>query len=593
MLLFLARWMGLYAIVRSAYKQPRSWLQEATVTSTWPSSDSVETTRPCEQLICDALNGFDDETDNSVEEFLPQLCSMFLGCAESEPLDNPAATRLFAGMRHCLEAAVLRRCESCPLLAAKLAWLLEDIASTSSSTPVVERAKTAAITCRAMYLNDAALGDTVACTSMLFSVVNDLCEAKVRYQWHDSLAQHAEARMRWVNKNLAQRGSWCLSGASIDGDGPACSRPILPFSSATRTISLRRFLPSETVVLNSASRVPLMVFAEVVEASNDGPCSGPAGGSSLVQKDKPVDSLLSQFLSRRVFMDTFDSGLICFNNCIRGGFGELWFEKTRRIQGMSVDAHLPGWRLVSFLVKAGDEVRREGLAMQWIRLLEHIWAEENVPVYVRPYSILCCGARCGLLENVVTARSVDSIKKGTQQSGLLESFSVLFPSTEAFRRAQQSFMRSLVAYSIITYVFQVRDRHNGNILIDEEGHCVHIDFGYILGDSPGRNLGWEKAPFKLTKEFYDVLGGIGSPLWFEFMELTVQAFGALRSHVEEVLALVRASVPEEFERKGLRDVLFSRIMITDDEVRALVHKSTGSAWTMTYDILQRVQNGII
>ena len=106
-------------------------------------------------------------------------------------------------------------------------------------------------------------------------------------------------------------------------------------------------------------------------------------------------------------------------------------------------------------------------------------------------------------------------------------------------------------------------------------------------------MGWEKAPFKLTKEFYDVLGGIGSPLWFEFVELTVQAFGALRSHVEEVLDLVRASVPEEFERKGLRDILFNRIMITDDEVRALVHKSTGSAWTTTYDLLQRVQNGIV
>jgi phosphatidylinositol 4-kinase len=80
-------------------------------------------------------------------------------------------------------------------------------------------------------------------------------------------------------------------------------------------------------------------------------------------------------------------------------------------------------------------------------------------------------------------------------------------------------------------------RHNGNILLNSEGHLIHIDFGFILSTSP-RNLGFETSPFKLTPEFVEVMGGLGSDMFEYFKILILKGLIAARKHMDRILNLV-------------------------------------------------------
>ena len=61
---------------------------------------------------------------------------------------------------------------------------------------------------------------------------------------------------------------------------------------------------------------------------------------------------------------------------------------------------------------------------------------------------------------------------------------------------------------LCSYVLQIKDRHNGNLLMDTEGHIIQIDFGFLLSLAPGGTFSLETAPFKvgeLTSSLFPML----------------------------------------------------------------------------------------
>jgi len=227
-------------------------------------------------------------------------------------------------------------------------------------------------------------------------------------------------------------------------------------------------------------------------------------------------------------------------------FGEAWDAKRERIRKSSPYGWMKNWDLVSVIVKTGADLRQEAFACQLIQVCHRIWVDAGVPVWVKLMRILVTGESSGLIETIANGVSLHSIKRSLTLGGGLEGgggqnpsrrhqqhriatlrdhFVKVFgpPGGEAHRAGVAAFGRSLAAYSIISYVLQLKDRHNGNVLIDNEGHIIHIDFGFMLSNSPG-SVGFEAAPFKLTQEYVDVLGGVGSPDWEEYKRLCKQAF---------------------------------------------------------------------
>src|SRR5690606_17747532 len=164
-----------------------------------------------------------------------------------------------------------------------------------------------------------------------------------------------------------------------------------------------------------------------------------------------------------------------------------------------------------------------------------IFSSLGLPVYVFPYRVLATAPGCGVIDLIPNSVSRDMLGREAV-NGLYDYFTTKYGSEDSvrFQEARHNFVKSMAAYSVISYLLQLKDRHNGNIMVDEEGHIIHIDFGFCFDIAPG-GITFERAPFKLTGEMIAVMGGSTesqSYRWFE--ELCVKAFLACRMYTDRL-----------------------------------------------------------
>jgi phosphatidylinositol 4-kinase B len=124
-------------------------------------------------------------------------------------------------------------------------------------------------------------------------------------------------------------------------------------------------------------------------------------------------------------------------------------------------------------------------------------------------------------------------------------------------------------------------------------------------NSPGGNINFEAAPFKLTQEFVQVMGGPRSSLFNTFRKLCVQAFLAARKYRERILLLVEMMLSGNADLKcfigGPKAVMSGlRARFHEDKsdrqcakiVNDLIDASNDALRTRLYDAFQRWSQGV-
>ncbi|KAI4840152.1 phosphatidylinositol 4-kinase [Plasmodium brasilianum] len=192
---------------------------------------------------------------------------------------------------------------------------------------------------------------------------------------------------------------------------------------------------------------------------------------------------------------------------------------------------------------------------------------------------------------------------GRKYQNIIKFYHLKFSNINTYIYALKNFICSLAAYSLLSFILQVKDRHNGNLLFDEYGNIIHIDFGYILNIYPGISINFELAPFKLTREMITLLTMKSQKkqyFIFTYIQLVVKGYLLLREKSDWLISSILSLSHSDINcfKYNTVEKLKKRLKLNKSDNDASIfminkiHQAYNNITTIMYDYIQNIQQGI-
>ncbi|EAY01473.1 Phosphatidylinositol 3- and 4-kinase family protein [Trichomonas vaginalis G3] len=235
---------------------------------------------------------------------------------------------------------------------------------------------------------------------------------------------------------------------------------------------------------------------------------------------------------------------------------------------------------IRVLFKVGDDLRQDQLTLQVMSVMEHLWRQAGMDFHMRCYGVLPTGFNQGFIEvvpNAITEQALQQEKgtfAGVWNVSLFSDYLCKVNTTEQNQMlARENFMYSSAGYAVATCVLGIADRHPGNIMLQSDGHFLHIDFGHFLGNFKTK-LGYqrENAPYHFSPACVNVLGDVNGEMFKKYRQLCGDALNVLRKNsnllVTLLILMLGTGIPELQQAEDIRymtDMLF--LNKTDSEAK--------------------------
>ena len=281
-------------------------------------------------------------------------------------------------------------------------------------------------------------------------------------------------------------------------------------------------------VLPSKNHIPILFFLEIYEILGN-----------IRQKFKRVKSTstrnkclkISNNKNFKIFDENNKSVL---NQQINSLLEINWLFKKKNLKnGISVLINKK-WSIEYVLIKESKDFYNETFGVIFISQIQKLFEENYLDLWLNSFYIYPIYSTTGLINVISNSISLHEInKKKNNQFEYTKIYEV------SKKKGHHKFIQSLSAYSLFCFIFQLKDRHNGNILINLDNRLIHVDFGYILGHLPG-NLKFEADSFKLSNEFMSKFNGKKTENFEYFRELFLRGFMILKKNFSKLTVILKS-----------------------------------------------------